>query len=323
MFLSIIIPVYNAQDTLPKCLDSIWGQGLSEGDFEVICVDDCSTDNSCEYIKGQKSFHRNLVLIKNLTKKRAGGARNEGVKAAKGEYVVFIDSDDYYHPDSLRQMVELQKRKKYDILMANSSREMFGRPSNLGVHSNNETVYSGRDFMLNNALPNSPWKYIFKRSLMVDNNIWFEECVAAEDIDWIFKLTLEAQCVRYVNILLVHYVINPQGQTQRITVKNIHDTCKAAIRLQDLSHLYDEQISNLILQHAKVYFVAAVKRMCRFFAFVGVKSHIIKEYFNSVDTRILATSKILNGVKTHPLLFSIASNILVLPVNLYCKIKSV
>ena len=323
MFVSVIIPVYNAQDTLPKCLESIWEQGLSEAEYEVICVDDCSTDNSCEYIVGQKKVHQNLVLIKNSTNRRAGGARNEGVKAAKGEYVVFIDSDDYYHPGSLRQLVELQKLNRYDILMANSSREMYGKPSNVGVHSNNENVYSGRDFMLNNALPNSPWKYIFKKSLMTDYSVWFEEGVAGEDIDWIFKLTIVAKSVRFVNVLLVHYVINPHGQTQKITLKNIHDTCKAAIRLQELSLNYDEQISNLILDHAKVYFVAAIKRMCRFFASVGVKSHIIKEYFKSLDVRILANSRIISAVKTYPQLFAITSNILVLPVNLYCKIKSV
>ena len=111
MFLSIIIPVYNGTKTIKRCLDSIWSQGLPENDYEVICVDDCSSDGSYEYIQKLSQLYPQLKLLKNSFNIRAGGARNHGVRCSSGEYILFIDSDDYFHPQSLNKSFLVSKKK--------------------------------------------------------------------------------------------------------------------------------------------------------------------------------------------------------------------
>ena len=105
MFLSIIIPVYNGAKHITNCLNSIWAQDMHTEDYEVICIDDCSTDNTVEVLNNISKGNNNLRVINNNSNCRAGGSRNHGVLEAKGEYIVFIDSDDYFHPGSLKEAV--------------------------------------------------------------------------------------------------------------------------------------------------------------------------------------------------------------------------
>ena len=124
MLLSIIIPVYNGAKHITNCLNSIWAQELCALDYEVICVDDCSTDNTVEVLN-DISKDNNLRVIKNGTNRRAGGSRNHGVQEAKGEYVVFIDSDDYFHPGSLKKATLYLRNTPLDILVCDFAREEF------------------------------------------------------------------------------------------------------------------------------------------------------------------------------------------------------
>jgi glycosyltransferase involved in cell wall biosynthesis len=93
--LSIVIPIYNGADKLTNCLNSIYQQGLDEETFEVLCVDDCSTDNTSKVIEEYALGHSNLIVLKNDINKNIGGARNTGIKAANGKYIMFfVDYDD-------------------------------------------------------------------------------------------------------------------------------------------------------------------------------------------------------------------------------------
>ena len=213
-FLSIIIPVYNGASTVGRCLDSVWKQGIDDELFEVICVNDCSTDNTVEVIEELQKNHSNLHLYTNVENLRAGGSRNRGVRAALGEYILFIDADDYFHPGAVKQMMEYQMQHKLDILMYDFARENEEEPCNKLVHCfRDASIMSGRQFFVVNSLPYAPWKYMFKKSLMVDNNIFFEERVSCEDVDWCHRMAFVAGTMKYEPVLLTHYVLNPHSQT--------------------------------------------------------------------------------------------------------------
>ena len=110
-FFTIVIPVHNGlTHDLPVCLNSIWEQSLDKRLYEVICVDDCSTDESRQWLKEQQKKHPNLYLIENKVNTRQGGARNKGVKAARGKYIVFIDQD--VRASLVAQMVKNPRRCK-------------------------------------------------------------------------------------------------------------------------------------------------------------------------------------------------------------------
>ena len=92
--LSIIIPVYGIENYISRCLDSVFSINLPEGEYEVICVDDCSKDKSSTIIERYQLKHGNLRLIHHAENKRQGGARNTGVTNAQGDFVIFVDGDD-------------------------------------------------------------------------------------------------------------------------------------------------------------------------------------------------------------------------------------
>ena len=206
-FLSIIIPVYNGlTNGLPKCLDSIWEQPLDKRIYEVICVDDCSTDSTRSWLKRQQEEHDNLVVIENEKNIRQGGARNKGVRAAKGEYICFIDQDDYYHKESIKDVYNHLKSSNLEILIVDCAYQYPGVESNKLQHNfPHREIMTGDEQIEKNSIPYAPWKFIFLRSLMVDNNLFFAENERIEDVDWVHILTHHATRTQYQPILFIHY----------------------------------------------------------------------------------------------------------------------
>ncbi len=116
MKLSIIVPVYNVEKYVSDCLDSLLNQDLAEDEYEIICVDDGSKDASGAILDEYAKNHSNIVVIH---KENAGvsAARNDALDIAKGEYVHFVDSDDYFYPQVYGQLVDLATREEADVLL--------------------------------------------------------------------------------------------------------------------------------------------------------------------------------------------------------------
>lgn len=214
MFLSIVIPVYNGENCIRRCLDSIWSQNINEDEYEVICVNDCSKDHTVEVVSDIQQNHSNLILVSTSENTRAGGGRNLGVKKAKGEYILFIDADDYFHSGALQTAVEYQKKNQLDILVCDFARHPLDEPNNRLVHNfKSQEIMTGREFLVTNSLPYAPWKYIFKRRLMTDNQVFFQEKVSCEDVDWSHKIAFYARTMQYRPVLLTHYILTDNSQT--------------------------------------------------------------------------------------------------------------
>ena len=119
---SIIIPVYNGHDVIGRALDSIYSQGMVMDDFEVICVDDCSptmdTWNALNNYTYSGTHPDNLKLFRHEVNKRQGAARNTALKYAEGEWILYLDADDYFVADSLSKLQnELLNPCELDCLM--------------------------------------------------------------------------------------------------------------------------------------------------------------------------------------------------------------
>lgn len=324
MFLSIIIPVHNAECYLLRCLDSIWSQGIPADDFEVICVDDCSTDNSLAFIIEQMKNHRSLQFVKNTQNIKAGGSRNAGVRSAKGEYILFIDSDDYFHPHTLRFAYDFQKQHHLDILMLDSSREMQGNPNNRLVHNfKNLEVMTGREFMVKNSLPYAPWKYVFKKSIMVDNNVWFEENVNCEDVDWTHKLAFYANTMQYIPMLLTHYVLLPFSETgaEYKNINTIRNRLFCAQRVLELCSIYVRPAERQYISSVAMNtFYVGLRNMLGSFASPLKKYKIIEQYFiPNVNGEM--EGFILNFASCYPYLFSIFSTVMSPFARVYIGMK--
>ena len=310
IFLSIVIPVYNAASTISRCLDSIWCQGLDEAEYEVICVNDCSTDNTIQVISEIRKTHNNLRLFSNTENIRAGGSRNRGVREAYGEYILFIDADDYFHPGALKVVCDYQKKYGLDILMCDFARHTIMNENDILVHNfKSQEVMTGRKFLIVNSLPFAPWKYVFKRSLMTDNNVFFTERVSCEDVDWSHKIAFFAVTMQYQPILLTHYILNDSSQTS-VEYRNpntVFHRLQAGKRVTDLLQLYESEAERKQIQAVAK---ATLKNGLIFLNCLIISPRKKRDAIKDNVSCDIQWGRVMNFIRDYPLLYSWFSTII-------------
>lgn len=207
IFFSIIIPVYNGiTNGLQKCLESIWSQSIEENLYEVICVDDCSTDDTRQWLKSLRKQHKNLVVLENEENIRQGGSRNRGIKTAKGKYIVLIDQDDYFHKESITTTYNHLCKNNLEILIVDCAYQYPGMESDKLQHNfKHREIMTGDEQIERNSIPYAPWKFIFLKSLIIEKDLFFIEKERIEDVDWVHRLTHHATRTQYQPILMIHY----------------------------------------------------------------------------------------------------------------------
>ncbi|KRD63896.1 hypothetical protein ASE40_00675 [Flavobacterium sp. Root935] len=178
MKISVIIPVFNAESYLKRCLDSVLNQTLS--DVEIICIDDCSTDNSCEILKSYAERDSRIKLWKNEKNIGQGLTRNKGLDVAVGEYVAFVDCDDWIEKDMYQVLYEKTLTAKYDLVCCNL---VFDFPDgSKGVPKMPAKEKISQEFLINESInpsitffsPNSPCDKIFRRQYIEKLNLRFK-----------------------------------------------------------------------------------------------------------------------------------------------------
>lgn len=236
--ISAIIPLHNQEDFVLQCLSSLFEQDLLTDEYEVIVVDDCSTDNSADIVLDFIKTHPSVCLYKLKKNIKQGGARNYGLSHAKGEYVWFIDSDDYICPNSLKSLLSFCN-KGLDVLCFNYwTREGDSIQLCSDVIQNDRCVYDGVAFFTATSIEwwktcVSPWQRIVRREFLYDNNLLFEENVQYEDSDYAFKLFALAKYVRYASIAPYVYRKHSASVTNsKVTPTKLIDWIKLIERMQ-------------------------------------------------------------------------------------------
>ena len=218
--LSVIIPVYNVENYLRECLDSIINQTVK--DIEIICVDDGSTDSSPDILKEYQNKDSRIRII---TKENGGqaSARNLGIKEAQGEYIAFIDSDDFIEAEMLEKLYTKANDNNLDIAMCkiatydNQTKEIKDNVwyYMLGVFRDFEKdIFNHKDtkeFTCHIAV--TPYNKIYKTTLLKENNILFPEGLIFEDEKFFYDTYLRAKRVSIVDEFLYYYRINRKGST--------------------------------------------------------------------------------------------------------------
>lgn len=206
MKLSIIIPVYNVEPFISRCLDSCYNQNLPEDDYEIICVDDGSTDGSMAIVEKYACLHKNLVI---LHQANAGQsiARNQGLQIAQSDYIWFVDSDDWIQPNVLPYLLEHVYRDHLDTLCFTFQYAYEdGRFSDGGfsMPSLNKAI-NGREFISNYSMPAGPWSAIHRRAFLKEKNLRFIEGIKREDEDYTIRAYCSAEKISYINIVAYNY----------------------------------------------------------------------------------------------------------------------
>lgn len=191
--LSIIIPIYNVESYIQRCLESIIGQKTDSFNTECIIVDDCSPDNSMNIANNIISSYKGSIVFKILRHNKNMGlseARNSGLKIASGDSILFIDSDDYLMPNALSCMMEAKANyPDVDIIIGNVYEHKYKK--NQYKLKEQQLITGGtevRRWMLTNEFAISAWNKIFSRDLLIENQLFFEPGILYEDIPWTHKL---------------------------------------------------------------------------------------------------------------------------------------
>ena len=221
--ISVIIPLYNAEKYIGECLDSLLIQTFQ--DFEVIVVDDCSTDNSAMIVKEYASkFKGRLTLTKTKVNSNAGGyvPRNVGFKLARGEYVFFLDADDFLLGSALETLYNAAKEYEAEVVYT-SSRYTSWKPNDIcvtrdgrgekllaeGIEDTPTLLCNDFDKNLNMLILENgfttPWVYFVQRTFLIKNGISFPEIPKAGDYIWAIHICCYAERLLRLPVPLYFY----------------------------------------------------------------------------------------------------------------------
>lgn len=224
MLVSVVVPTYNAEKFLEETLRSIQSQTLT--DFEVLVVDDGSSDDTKGVVE---KFHKedNRFSFFGLEHQGAPGhSRNEGLRLAKGDYVVFFDSDDSMEPTMLEDLVA-QMDESTDLVIGNA--RYFDVVRNCECASGNEEFFASDTHSYNDLFTINPFpcNKMYRRQFLLDSNVWYLERVFNQDLGYFLCLIMHRPKFKVLNKIIMEYHIRPNSiTTNKKTIKRHIDILK-------------------------------------------------------------------------------------------------
>ena len=206
---SVLVPVYNTERTLKKCLDSILQQTIIDK-IEIVIVNDGSTDNSENIINEYLNKYRNISYFRQYNQ-GLGATRNKGIELAKGDYIAFLDSDDWVDNNYYEKMLNKAKIEESDLVISSYLVEILNKDSkNLVTHCN-DNKFNYLNQLIMGKVAGFSWNKLYKKSLIVDNNLIFPIRGELENVeDQYFSTRCVALCnkISFMNESNVHYIVN-------------------------------------------------------------------------------------------------------------------
>ncbi len=247
MRFSVIVPVYNVEDYIQKCLESILRQEFD--DYEIIVVDDETPDNSMAIVENMAQAYPGKIKIVHQTNKGLGGARNTGVQAAMGEYLIFVDSDDYIADGTLKLADARLNETPVDMLMFNflevlPSGEVLAKPTFFPQDTVCETTAQKAQLLL---APPCAWNKVFRREFYVNSGVSFPEKMWYEDAVTRI-LTAKADKVLLCKEHLYYYVqrqgsiMNSKVSPRVLDIITVTDLVYRAFEIDGLIDVYRDAI---------------------------------------------------------------------------------
>lgn len=208
VWLSVVIPVFRAEHSLTNAINSVTRQGVDG--IEIICVDDCSPDNSAVVVGALQETHPAIRLLRHETNQGPGPARNTGIEAATGDYVLFLDGDDMLIEGSLQALRDTLTTTPADLVLVGCEEVRRGRTRSLtdgplweSLGETGSTSVDAEPRIL--FWPPAPWSKVYRREFLTSHRIRFGGGVA-EDIPWSARVTLLAETVVLCPVPVYRYV---------------------------------------------------------------------------------------------------------------------
>lgn len=225
---SVIVPCYNAEQFLPRCLDSLINQTLEE--IEIICVNDASPDNGIAILRDYEARYSNVLVVDLEENVRQGGARNRGIEIARGEYIAFVDADDWVEFDMYEKLYVKAREKgadvvscDYETVSCNGATQSYGLPERNDIYGT-ITEQTRPEVILTTG---SICCKLIRRDLLERNHLRFPEKIFYEDNCFNTMLGVVLGTYVHVSQCLYHYYDNSDSTTRKRNSMRIADRLKS------------------------------------------------------------------------------------------------
>ncbi len=254
---SVIVPIYNVEKYLEKCINSLLSQTLE--DIQIILVNDGSKDNSGNIAKEYEKNNKDRVIY---VEKENGGlsdARNYGLKYATGDFVAFLDSDDYIEKNAYEEMYNKAIEENADYVECDFIWEF---PNKIRVDK--QYPYKNKKEMLS-FVRVVAWNKLIKRQLITDNNLEFPKGLRYEDVEFTYKLIPFINKFAYVDKPFIHYVQREGSiaNVQNERTAEIFTVLDNVIEFYKKNNIYEKYRDELEYNYARYLLCSSLKRMCK------------------------------------------------------------
>ena len=262
---SVIVPIYNVEKYLEKCINSLLSQTLE--DIQIILVNDGSKDNSGNIAKEYEQNNKDRVIY---VEKENGGlsdARNYGLKYATGDFIAFLDSDDYIEKNAYEEMYNKAIEENADYVECDFIWEFHNK-----IRVDKQYPYKNKKEMLS-FVRVVAWNKLIKRQLITDNNLEFPKGLRYEDVEFTYKLIPFINKFTYVDKPFIHYVQREGSiaNVQNERTAEIFTVLDNVIEFYKENNIYDEYRDELEYNYARYLLCSSLKRMCK------IKDKIVRE----------------------------------------------
>ena len=254
---SVIVPIYNVEKYLEKCINSLLSQTLE--DIQIILVNDGSKDNSGNIAKEYEKNNKNRIIY---VEKENGGlsdARNYGLKYATGDFIAFLDSDDYIEKNAYEEMYNKAIEENSDYVECDFIWEF---PNKIRVDK--QYPYKNKKEMLS-FVRVVAWNKLIKRQLITDNNLEFPKGLRYEDVEFTYKLIPFINKFAYVDKPFIHYVQRKGSiaNVQNERTAEIFTVLDNVIEFYKKNNIYEKYRDELEYNYARYLLCSSLKRMCK------------------------------------------------------------
>lgn len=262
--ISIVIPVYNVEKYLEKCLKSVLSQNFT--DYEIILVNDGSKDNS---LKICNSFVQLDDRIKLIDKENGGlsDARNFGINHSTGKYIIFLDSDDYWREKTALNLVVEKLAKTYDVVLFKYQEYNVDQdkiiqkqtiPFNIDNLNDDKNLIIKKLFEDHN-FPGSAWRLVINREFLLANNLYFQKGIKSEDIDWLINVFINLKTITGVDDDFYIYLKNRPGSiTNTANNKSFLDLFYSIDKWRPILEKINEPFSQILLSFLAYEYIITV-----------------------------------------------------------------
>ncbi len=232
--ISIIIPVYNSEHYLNDCLDSIIRQDLKQEEYEVVVINDGSTDNSLDIIEKYRSRFVNFIVYSQHNQ-GLSVARNKGIELARGEYIFFVDSDDWIGDNCISVISEKCINENLDILRIVAANVIDGTPIKRYELNTSSCPLKGFDIFNKETVVCAPFT-IYNRAFLLEKHLSFYPGIFHEDGEFTPRAYYYAQRAGTLNLVCYFVRQTPNSITRKVNIKKPFDIIVVAKSLHIFSH---------------------------------------------------------------------------------------